>query len=105
MVVAGRALAAMARESEHWITNRAQGGSCHALALDPELTRIAEAASAAVGADYAGVDLLRDAEGRWLVTEVNGIPAWQGLEAATGIDIGAALAALCLKRVEAYRRG
>ncbi|MGE0859385.1 MAG: RimK family alpha-L-glutamate ligase [Gammaproteobacteria bacterium] len=105
MVIAGRARAAMARESEHWVTNRAQGARCVAQRLEPELACVAEGASAAVGADYAGVDLLRDADGRWLVTEVNGIPAWQGLESATGVDIGAELAALCLRRVEAYRRG
>ncbi len=105
MVIAGRARAAMARVSEHWVTNRAQGASCAAQHLDAELARVAEGASAAVGADYAGVDLLRDADGRWLVTEVNGIPAWQGLQSASGVDIGAELAALCLRRVEAYRRG
>lgn len=101
MVVEGRALAAMQRISSHWITNRAQGASCHALPLSDELAHWAEQAARAVDADYAGVDLLRDADGRWLVTEVNGIPAWQGLQFATGLDITAALAAACLRRVHA----
>lgn len=103
MVVEGRAVAAMQRVSEHWITNRAQGASCHALPLSDELAHWAEQAARAVEADYAGVDLLRDAEGRWLVTEVNGIPAWQGLQFATGCDITGELAAACLRRVEAVR--
>jgi len=103
MVVEGRALAAMERVSDHWITNRAQGASCHALPLDEELAHWAEAAARAVGADYAGVDLLRGLDGRWLVTEVNGIPAWQGLQFATRIDITAALAGACLRRIEAPR--
>ena len=40
-----------------------------------------------IGADYAGVDLVRDSEGRLQVLEVNGIPAWRGLQSVTPIDI------------------
>ncbi len=103
MVVEGCAVAAMERVSDHWITNRAQGASCHALPLDEELAHWAQAAAQAVDADYAGVDLLRAVDGRWLVTEVNGIPAWQGLQFATDIDITAQLASACLRRIEAAR--
>jgi tetrahydromethanopterin:alpha-L-glutamate ligase len=46
---------------------------------------------AALGADYAGVDLLRAADGRDYVLEVNGIPGWQGVERATDVDVAAAL--------------
>ena len=38
-------------------------------------------AAAALGADYAGVDLLRAADGRDYVLEVNGIPGWHGRRA------------------------
>ncbi|MCZ4494751.1 MAG: putative Alpha-L-glutamate ligase, RimK family, partial [Conexibacter sp.] len=44
-----------------------------------------------LGADYAGVDLLRAADGRDYVIEVNGIPGWRGVEEATGVDVAAAL--------------
>ena len=99
MVVEGRAVAAMERVSDHWITNRAQGADCHALPLNDKLVELAEAAALAVAADYAGVDLLHAPDGRWLVIEVNGIPAWQGLQFATGIDISALLAGACLRRI------
>jgi len=49
-------------------------------------------AAEAVGADYAGVDLMRDADGRWLVLEVNSIPAWRGLQAVTPFRIADVLA-------------
>ena len=91
MVINGEAIAAMERRSHHWITNRAQGAQCHAIPLQENLVNLAERAASAVGAEYAGVDLLRGADGRWLVTEVNGIPAWQGLQRTTGIDVTALL--------------
>ena len=43
------------------------------------------------GRHYAGVDLLRAPDGRYYVLEVNGIPGWQGVERATGVDVAAAL--------------
>ena len=47
-------------------------------------------AAAAVGAEYAGVDLLPARDGTVYVLEVNGIPGWQGLQEATGIDVAGA---------------
>lgn len=93
LVIAGQAVAAMRRESEHWVTNRAQGGRCIAIAIDAELRRLAEAAVRAVGAEYAGVDILVDTAGKHWVCEVNGVPAWYGLQRATGMDIAERLAA------------
>jgi len=50
-------------------------------------------AAAVLEADYAGVDLLRAADGREHVIEVNGIPGWHGVEHATGVDVAAAIVA------------
>jgi glutathione synthase/RimK-type ligase-like ATP-grasp enzyme len=61
-------------------------------------------AAAAVAADYAGVDLLEAEDGRLLVVEVNGIPAWQGIGKATGIDIAAVIASRVRARVAAGAR-
>jgi glutathione synthase/RimK-type ligase-like ATP-grasp enzyme len=97
LVVAGRALAAMRRQSVHWVTNRAQGGRCLPELLTPALAALAEAAVAAVGAAYAGVDILEGSDGRHWIGEVNGVPAWYGLQRVTpALDIAAVLAAtLC----------
>lgn len=95
-VVGGRALAGMRRESRHWVTNVARGGQPRPVDLDDaehaDLARWAAAASRALGMDYAGVDLMRDADGRACVIEVNGAPAWQGLQRVTDLDIAGALA-------------
>lgn len=89
LVSAGRTVAAMRRRSASWITNIKQGAEGLAMPPDPELERLAERAAAAVGADFCGVDLLRDPAGAAQVIEVNSMPAWTGLQAATGLDIAA----------------
>ncbi|MGD9602801.1 MAG: RimK family alpha-L-glutamate ligase [Gammaproteobacteria bacterium] len=96
LVIDGVARFVMERISAHWITNRAQGARCVGAMLDPVLASLAEAAATAVDVDYAGVDLMHDAAGRWCVGEVNGVPAWWGLAQATGQDVtGALVEAFC----------
>jgi tetrahydromethanopterin:alpha-L-glutamate ligase len=98
-VIGDRGVAAMTRRGAHWITNRAQGARCEPLQLDEELEQIACAAARAVGADYAGVDLMRDRDGRLQIIEVNGIPAWWGLQKATGVTVADHLVTALLARL------
>ncbi|KAA0687481.1 RimK family alpha-L-glutamate ligase [Azospirillum brasilense] len=100
-VVGGRAVAAMTRHGRSWITNVHQGASCEAAPNDDEPAALAVRAAAAVGASYAGVDLIQDRAGRWLVLEVNSMPAWQGLQRVSAVDIADALAADFVERVGA----
>ena len=53
----------------------------------------------AVGADYAGVDIIQERAGRYLVLEVNSMPAWRALQTATGADIAGLLASHVLSKV------
>jgi len=92
-VLGGRVLGAIERRAAGWRTNIARGGRAEAIALPPEWAELAVRAAAAVGAVYAGVDLLPAHDGAIYVLEVNGIPGWQGLQEATGIDVAGALAA------------
>jgi tetrahydromethanopterin:alpha-L-glutamate ligase len=87
LVAGGRALAGMTRRGTGWITNIKQGATAEAWVPDAEAERLAVAAAAAVGADYAGVDLIADGEGGYLVLEVNSMPAWSGLQTVTGFDL------------------
>jgi RimK family alpha-L-glutamate ligase len=86
-VIGGVATAAMVRRGASWVNNVAQGARCEAAALEHDLARLAVAACRAVGADYAGVDLVRDRDGCFQILEVNGVPAWKGLQTVTDIDI------------------
>jgi RimK family alpha-L-glutamate ligase len=91
LVVGERVVAAIERSGDGWRTNLARGGRARPVRLDTEQERLCVPAAAALGADYAGVDLLRSPDGRDYVLEVNGIPGWQGVERATGVDVAAAL--------------
>ncbi len=89
----GRVLAAMSRQGAHWVTNVHQGGKPAPLSLTDEMAQLALAACRAVGANYAGVDLIQDPKsGQLLVLEINSNPAWKGLFSVSDVDIAAALA-------------
>ena len=88
-VVGGRVIGAIERRAPagEWRTNIARGGTARAFELPPDWERLALAAAAAMGAEYAGVDLLPSREGPVFVLEVNAIPGWEGLQRATGLDV------------------
>jgi RimK family alpha-L-glutamate ligase len=90
-VLGGRVLGAIERRAEGWRTNLARGGTGRPARLPEEWAGLAVRAAAAVGAEYAGVDLLPARDGSVYVLEVNGIPGWEGLQRATGLDVAAAL--------------
>ena len=92
-VVGGRVLGAIERRAQDgdWRTNVARGGTARPIELPPQWEQLAVRAAAAVGADYAGVDLLPSRDGEVFVLEVNGIPGWEGLQRATGIDVADAI--------------
>jgi RimK family alpha-L-glutamate ligase len=100
-VVGGRVLGAIERlaPASGWRTNVAQGGIARGIDLPSDWADIAVRAAHAVGADYAGVDLLPSRDGALYVLEVNGIPGWQGLQEATGIRVADAIVEHLMSRV------
>jgi RimK family alpha-L-glutamate ligase len=103
LVVGGRVLAAIERVGSGWRANLARGAQARAARLSAEQERLCLDAAAALGVDYAGVDVLRDADGNEYVLELNGIPGWHGLQHATGADVAAALVAHLEALVSAAR--
>jgi RimK family alpha-L-glutamate ligase len=101
-VVGGRVLGAIERRAADgdWRTNVTRGAAARSFALPPAWEEIALRAAAAIGADYAGVDLLPSRDGEVFVLEVNGIPGWQGVQQATGIDVAGAIVGHLEKRVQ-----
>jgi tetrahydromethanopterin:alpha-L-glutamate ligase len=92
LVSQGRVVAAMMRHSAHWVTNVKRGGKPVAAVADGIMRDLAIAAATAVGANFAGVDIVYDRDERPTVLEVNSMPAWSGLQRTTPIDIAGALA-------------
>jgi RimK family alpha-L-glutamate ligase len=92
-VIGNRVVGAIERRSPGWRTNLARGGTARSVSLGDDLTALALRAASAVGAEYAGVDLLTGRDGATYVLEVNGIPGWKGLQQATGLDIAGLLVA------------
>lgn len=93
LVIGGRAVSAMRRVGIGWIHNVAQGARGEPTMLTAALAETAEAAAAALGMDYAGVDLIPDPQrpARVLVLEVNGVAAWHGLQRVTPFNVAAAI--------------
>jgi len=92
-VIGGRVLATIERRAAEgdWRSNVARGATAVPFEAPPEWREMAVQAAAAIGADYAGVDLLPAPNGRVYVLEVNGIPGWEGLQRATGVDVAGAI--------------
>jgi RimK family alpha-L-glutamate ligase len=90
-VVGGRVIGAIARSAEGWRTNVSRGGRAESIELPAEWQAMALKAAAAIGAEYAGVDLLPAKDGTVYLLEVNGIPGWRGLHDATGVDVADAI--------------
>jgi len=98
-VVGGRVIGAIERSAPGWKTNLARGGRARAVTLPAARLEAALAAAKAVGADYAGVDLLPARDGTVYVVEINGIPGWRGLQEATSSDVAGAIVEHLLERV------
>jgi RimK family alpha-L-glutamate ligase len=104
LVSRGRVVAAMMRHSAEWITNIKRGGRPVPVAANDDTKALAVRAAAAVGADFAGVDILYDRDQRPSVLEVNSMPAWSGLQKVTSARIAGILAADLVAALDARAR-
>jgi RimK family alpha-L-glutamate ligase len=104
-VVGGRVIGAIERQAAEgeWRSNMSRGATARAVTLPAEWAELAVRAAAVTGADYAGVDLLPSPGGRTFVLEINGIPGWEGLQRATGLDVAGAIVDCLVERVRARR--
>lgn len=98
---AGEVLGMMARRAESWVTNMAKGAKAEPVVgpVRQMLESLALAASAAIGTDFAGIDIVPAADGRLLVLEVNSMPAWTGLQSVVPVRIADRIASALAARI------
>ena len=90
----GDPIAGMARSSEHWLTNAAQGAETEAIEIAPDVADLVERASDAVGGGLLGVDLMEVGgarSGQYTVHEVNHTVEFKALDEVTDVDVPAAV--------------
>jgi tetrahydromethanopterin:alpha-L-glutamate ligase len=87
-VVDGDVPAAIYRQAPpgSWINNLSRGGSHKRCEVTGEIAGLAVEAAGAVGAVYAGVDLIEGEDGLQIL-EVNGTPSGQGIYEACGVNV------------------
>jgi [lysine-biosynthesis-protein LysW]--L-2-aminoadipate ligase len=88
-VVGDQTICAIARASDHWITNTARGARASNCPLTPEIDELSRTAARAVGGGVLAIDLLEAPDGRVLVNEVNHTMEFRNSIAPTGVDIPA----------------
>ncbi|NQE46140.1 Tetrahydromethanopterin:alpha-L-glutamate ligase [ANME-1 cluster archaeon GoMg2] len=100
-VVGEEALGAIYRVSQKgsFISNLSQGGTPHKCELTEEIEELAIRATKAVGADFAGVDLIESEDGLVLL-EVNATPSGKGIKLACGIDVTERIIDLLFDRIK-----
>jgi ribosomal protein S6--L-glutamate ligase len=88
-VVGGKVVASMLRQGPagEFRSNLHRGGTAEKIKISPEERNIAVRAAKTMGLNIAGVDVLRSNHGP-LIIEVNSTPGLEGIEEATGIDVG-----------------
>ena len=69
-----------------WINNLSRGGSHRRCEVTCEIAGLAVEAAGAVGAVYAGVDLIEGEDGLQIL-EVNGTPSGRGIYEACGVNV------------------
>ena len=93
ILVVGTEVFAMRRIAAdgEWRTNIARGGKAELFTPPSEWIQLAHAATQAVGAHIAGVDILPGRDGSIWVLEVNAVPGWRALQTVTSKNISAAI--------------
>lgn len=100
IVVGGKVIASMMRQAQpgEFRSNLHRGAIAKSIELTDKEREIAEMAAKTMGADVAGVDILRSKRGP-LVMEVNASPGLEGIETVTGVNVAEKIIELVEDRV------
>lgn len=94
-VIAGRTIAAIYRDSPHWITNTARGGVASNCPVTKELADICRRASEAVGGGILAMDVFETDQGL-SINEINHTMEFKNSEKPTAVDISGEIVEYCV---------
>ena len=86
-VLGDRCIAAIYRQSEHWVTNTARGAVASNCEVTEDIANISVAAVKALGGEIMAVDLIESPDHGLVVTEVNSSMEFRNSIKTTGVDI------------------
>lgn len=98
-VVGDETIAAIHRNSPHWITNTAKGGRASNCPVTPELHEICQKAAAAVGGGVLALDLMETPAGL-TCHEINHTMEFKNSVAPTGVDIPGKILEFCVREAK-----
>lgn len=98
-VIGERTVAAIWRNSPHWITNTARGGKATVAQVTPELDELCQKAGQAVGGGVLALDLMETKDG-WTVHEVNHTMEFRNSVGPTGVDIPGLVIDYCVQQAK-----
>jgi len=99
-VVGDETIAAIHRNSPHWITNTAKGGKATNCPVTDELDDFCQRAAAAVGGGVLALDLMETADGGLTCHEVNHTMEFKNSVAPTGVDIPGKILDHCVRQAK-----
>ncbi len=97
-VVGPETIAAIYRNSSHWITNTARGGQASNCPISPEIDELCRRTALAVGGGVLAIDIFEDPRRGLLVNEVNHTMEFRNSVAPTGVDIPRRVAEYVLRQ-------
>ena len=99
-VVGDETIAAIHRNSPHWITNTAKGGKASNCPVTDELDDFCQRAAAAVGGGVLALDIMETADGGLTCHEVNHTMEFKNSVAPTGVDIPGRVLDYCVAQAK-----
>lgn len=98
-VIGGQVVAAIYRQSNHWITNTARGAIALPCTVDKKLEKIAVKTAEAIGKGIFGIDIFETKDG-YMVNEVNHTMEFKNVQRVTGIDVAGKIIEYCISKIK-----
>lgn len=99
-VVGDETIAAIHRNSPHWITNTAKGGKASNFPVTEAFHDFCQRAAAAVGGGVLALDVMETEGGGWTCHEVNHTMEFKNSVAPTGVDIPGKVLDYCVAQAK-----